>query len=232
MEQEQKKNTYMRVGGLLLGIGLLFLLWMIGTMIEFAEEIEALKRQLQMYYPYSWQQVWNDPQVQGAISQGYTMLFTDKAIFFLPLIISGLILIGVGKSMTITGIKEGITEVTTDKINTLVRQEISNSDLGFVLDGEVPAIICNPNKRKTFDLLVKNRSSRPIKGINVEVQGLAELNLSDFSRYLGTMGALSRRGVRIDILPKNVGNFTLNATVTSTDGHCFTDPIGIQVNHV
>lgn len=43
------------------------------------------------------------------------------------------------------------------------------------------------------------------------------------------MGSLSRRGVRIDIFPKNVGNFTLSATVTSTDGHSFTGPIGVQV---
>ena len=226
----------MIVGGLLLGIGLLFLLWMFGTMIEFAGELEALKREIQMMYPPQyygdyWEQIWNNPQVQGAISGGYSMLFTDKAVFFMPLIISGLILLGVGKSMTITVIKEGVTEVTTDKINTLVKQEISKSDLGFVLDGEVSAIICNPNKRKTFDLLVQNRSRKPIKGINVEVQGLAELNLSDFSRYLGTMGSLSRRGVRVTILPKNVGNFTSTATVTSTDGHSFTGPIGIQVKH-
>ena len=229
MEKEQQKKKFVKVGGLLFAIGLGFLLWMIGTLIEFGQELEALKLELQMYYPYSWEQAWNDPQVQGVISQGYTMLFTDKAIFFIPLIISGLILIGAGKTMTTTVIKEGITEEMTDKINTLERQDISTSDLGFVLDGEVPAIICTSNKRKTFDLLVKNRSSKPIKGINVRVPGSAELDLSDFSRYLGTVGSLSRKGVRIDIFPKNVGNFTLTATVTSTDGHSFTGPIGVQV---
>ena len=118
MEKEQQKKTCKAVGGLLFAIGLGFLLWMAGTMIEFAGELEALKRQIQMLYPYFWEQAWNDPQVQGAISKGYTMLFTDKAVFFIPLIISGLILIGIGKSMTITMIKEGITEVIPDKINT------------------------------------------------------------------------------------------------------------------
>ncbi len=157
------------------------------------------------------------------------MLFTDKAIFFIPLIISGLILIGAGKSMATTMIKEGTTEEMTNKINTLERQNMSNSDLGFVLDGEASVINCTSNKTKTFDLLVKNRSSRPINGINIRVPGLAELNLSDFSRYLGTMGILSRKGVRIVIQPHDVGNFTLNATVTSTDGHSFTSPIGVQV---
>jgi hypothetical protein len=229
MENEKKKKTCIKVGGLLLMIGLGFLLWMIGTLIEFAGELEALKRQLQMYYPYSWEQAWNSPEVQGIISQGYSMLFADKAIFFIPLIISGLILIGAGKSMTITVIKEGILEEMTDKINPLERKKISNSDLGFVLDGEVSTIICTSNKRKTVDLLVQNRSNKPIEGINVRVPGLAELNLSDFSRYLGTMGSLSRRGVRIEIFPKDVGNFTLTATVTSTDGHSFTGPIGVQV---
>ena len=229
MEKEQQKKTCMGVGGFLFGIGLLFLFWMISTMIEFAGELEALKSQLQYYYPYSWQQAWNDPQVQGLINEGYSRLFSDKAVFFIPLIISGLILIGAGKMMPITDIKEGRTEGMTDKIDTLVRDEVSSTDLGIVLDGEVSAIICTSNKRKTFDLLVKNHCNKPIKGINVRVSGLDDLNLSDFSRYLGTMGPLSRRGVRIDILPKNVGNFTLNATVTSADGHSFTDPIGIQV---
>ena len=121
MEKEQQKKTLVGVGGLLLGIGLVFLLWMIGTLIEFGQELEALKLQLQMYYPYSWEQAWNDPQVQGVIIQGYTMLFTDKAIFFIPLIVSGLILIGAGKRMTITVIKEGITEEIPDEINTLER---------------------------------------------------------------------------------------------------------------
>ena len=86
MEKEQQKKTCKTLGGLLLMIGLGFLFWMIGTMIEFAEELEALKRQIQMYYPYSWEQAWNDPQVQGVISEGYRMLFTDKAVFFIPLI--------------------------------------------------------------------------------------------------------------------------------------------------
>ncbi len=95
------------------------------------------------------------------------MLFADKAIFFLPLMIFGLILIGAGKSMKITVIKEGITEVIPDKINTLEKQEKSVSDLRFVLDGEVSSIICTSNKRKTFDLLVQNRGSKPINGINV-----------------------------------------------------------------
>ncbi len=56
-----------------------------------------------------------------------------------------------------------------------------------------------------------------------------ELNLSDLSKNLGTMGSLSRRGVRINIFPKNVGNFNLTAIITSTDGHFFTGPIGVQV---
>ncbi len=126
MDKEKKKKTCISVGGLLLVIGLGFLFWMIGTMIEFAEELEALKSQIQMYYPYSWERYWNDPRVQGAISEGYSMLFTDKAIFFIPLIISGLILIGAGKSMNISVIKEGIPEVITEKINT---PETNNSSL-------------------------------------------------------------------------------------------------------
>ena len=122
MEKEQQKKTLMGVGGLLLLIGFGFLFWMIGTMVEFASELEALKHQLQLYYPFSWEQVWNSPQVQSAISQGYSMLFTDKAVFFLPLMIIGLIFIGAGKRMKITVIKEGITEVITDKINPLEKQ--------------------------------------------------------------------------------------------------------------
>jgi len=229
MEKDQKKKKYTKAGGLLLGIGLLFLFWMIGTMIEFAGELEALKSQIQNYYPYSWEQAWNDPQVKRVISEGYSMLFTDKAIFFIPLIISGLILIGAGKSMTVTVNNEGITEEMADKIYNVEGQDLSTSDLGFVLDGEISSINCASNKRKVFDLLVRNRSSKPIKGINVRVPGLAALNLTEFSRYIGTMGSLSRRGVRIDIFPKSVGNFTLTATITSTDGHSFTGPIGVQV---
>ncbi len=53
MEKEQQKKTLMGVGGLLLVIGFGFLLWMIGTMVEFASELEALKYQLQLYFPFS-----------------------------------------------------------------------------------------------------------------------------------------------------------------------------------
>ena len=111
MEKEQQKKACMTLGGLLLFIGLCFLLWMIGTMVEFAEELETLKRQLQMYYPYSWEQVWNDPRVQEAISEGYMTLFTDKAVFFIPLILAGLIIIRIGKKVSAVVVKEGITEV-------------------------------------------------------------------------------------------------------------------------
>ncbi len=60
------KKTFVKAGGLLFGIGLLFLIWMIGTMIEFAGELEALKLQLQNLYPtyyYGnyWEEAWNDP---------------------------------------------------------------------------------------------------------------------------------------------------------------------------
>jgi hypothetical protein len=118
MEKEQQKNVYMSVGGLMLMIGFGFLLWMISTMIEFGQELEVLKNQLQMYNPYFGGQAWDDPRVQEVIRQGYMTLFTDKAVFFIPLIITGLILIGVGKSKASAEIKEETVKATTDKIQT------------------------------------------------------------------------------------------------------------------
>ncbi|MHA2008981.1 MAG: hypothetical protein ACXABO_15585 [Promethearchaeota archaeon] len=118
MEKEQQKKALMGIGGLSLLIGLCFLLWMIGTMVEFAGELEALKQQIQMYYPYSWEQAWNDPRVQRAISDGYTTLFTDKAVVFIPLIIVGLILIGAGKTTGVPRTEEELTELKSEKIET------------------------------------------------------------------------------------------------------------------
>jgi hypothetical protein len=91
------KNAMYGLGGLLFIVGLIFLFWMIGTMVEFQTYLNELKQEIQMYYPYNWETVWNSPQVRNAISEGYVRLFTDKAGFFLPLMIGGLICIGIGK---------------------------------------------------------------------------------------------------------------------------------------
>ena len=69
----------------------IFFIIMVNTLIEFNVSIAELKAEVQMDYPYMWEQVWNSSEVQGAISEGYIMFFADKAIFFVPLFILAIV---------------------------------------------------------------------------------------------------------------------------------------------
>ena len=89
-----KQKALYGIGGLLISVGLIFVIWMAMTMFEFQDDLKA---ELQQQEPTNWEGTWNSPEVRETIREGYMEIFVDKAIFFIPLLIGGFICVGFGK---------------------------------------------------------------------------------------------------------------------------------------
>jgi len=73
-------------------VGIIFIWMMANDFIEFASFIDSLK---QIYPPY----VFNDPQVQSAITQGYLELAQTPLTVAIPMFILAIIVYGAGKKV-------------------------------------------------------------------------------------------------------------------------------------
>ncbi len=80
------------ISGIFAIIGIIFIWMMVSDFIEFASFIENLK---QTYPPY----IFNDPQVQSAIAQGYLELAQMPLSVAIPMFIIAIIVYGVGKKL-------------------------------------------------------------------------------------------------------------------------------------
>ena len=87
------------ISGIFAIIGIIFIWMMVSDFIEFASFIENLK---QTYPPY----IFNDPQVQSAIAQGYLELAQMPLSVAIPMFIIAIIVYGVGKKVAIRNLKE------------------------------------------------------------------------------------------------------------------------------
>jgi len=75
-------------------------LWiMFSDFIEFGSQVELLKEQVQMMYPFTWEQYWNDPQVQKAISDGYGQLARVPLTVAIPMFIAAGVLLVISKNV-------------------------------------------------------------------------------------------------------------------------------------
>jgi hypothetical protein len=73
---------------------------MVSTMVEFQTYTDSLYRELVYQYgQYTADMVWNSPEVQNVLANGYMTLFTDKAVFFIPSFIVCVVLVVVMKRM-------------------------------------------------------------------------------------------------------------------------------------
>jgi len=73
-------------------VGIIFIWMMVSDFIEFASFIDSLK---QVYPPY----VFNDPQVQSAITQGYLELAQIPLTVAIPMFILAIVVYGAGKKV-------------------------------------------------------------------------------------------------------------------------------------
>jgi len=80
------------IAGIFAIIGIIFIWMMVSDFIEFASFIDQLR---QMYPPY----VFNDPQVQSAITQGYLELAQMPLSVAIPMFIIAIIVYGVGRKL-------------------------------------------------------------------------------------------------------------------------------------
>lgn len=103
----------------------------------------------------------------------------------------------------------------------------SETDFKFYLDGWVGPIYLHQDMRKKFYLTVKNFSSIPISGTEVQLSGPPHVELIIKSRKIRAKKKINK----IDFLisPKELGLFTLTATLTSDVGHRIAFPIKIRV---
>jgi hypothetical protein len=80
------------IGVISILVGLIFVMWMVGTLMEFQAAIDDLHQQILYSYGSTYgEYIWNQPEVQDAIQNGYMMLIADKAVIFVPLFIIGAI---------------------------------------------------------------------------------------------------------------------------------------------
>ena len=80
------------IAGIFAIIGIIFIWMMVSDFIEFGSFIDQLR---QMYPPY----VFNDPQVQSAITQGYLELAQMPLSVAIPMFIIAIIVYGVGRKL-------------------------------------------------------------------------------------------------------------------------------------
>ena len=80
------------IAGIFAIIGIIFIWMMVSDFIEFASFIDQLR---QMYPPY----VFNDPQVQSVITQGYLELAQMPLSVAIPMFIIAIIVYGVGRKL-------------------------------------------------------------------------------------------------------------------------------------
>jgi hypothetical protein len=100
MDNKQKKAVLGIFVGISALIGCIFLFWMVSTMVEFQTYTDSLYRELVYQYgQYTADMVWNSPEVQNVLANGYMTLFTDKAVFFIPSFIVCVVLVVVMKRM-------------------------------------------------------------------------------------------------------------------------------------
>jgi hypothetical protein len=98
MENKQKKAVLGIFVGISALIGCIFLFWMISTMLEFQAYTDSLYRDLVYQYgQYTADMMWNSPEVQNVLMNGYITLFIDKAVFFIPSFIVCVVLVAVMK---------------------------------------------------------------------------------------------------------------------------------------
>ena len=81
------------LAGICMIVAFIALIGMFSDFAEFGAYVEQLKEQIQMMYPFTWEQYWNNPLVQETISDGYAQLARDPLMLAIPMIIIGIILI-------------------------------------------------------------------------------------------------------------------------------------------
>lgn len=82
------------IAGICLIVAVIALAGMFSDFAEFGAYLEQLKAQLQMMYPFTWEQYWNDPQVQKVIADGYAQLAREPLTLAIPMfIIAGVLLV-------------------------------------------------------------------------------------------------------------------------------------------
>lgn len=94
-------------------VAVIALVDMFSDFAEFGAYVQQLKEQIQMMYPFTWEQYWNDPLVQNTISDGYAQLARDPLMLAIPMIIIGIVLI-VGSSVVAKRAK-GLSRITQVK---------------------------------------------------------------------------------------------------------------------
>ena len=125
---------------------------------------------------------------------------------------------------------EVLDEKTSDpKEASLSDTAVSESDLMLSLRGGSNVIVTTQYIRKQIIFFIENLSSSPIHQIELQLSGPSHVNIPPASKKIRVIGSHATERAIITILPKELGDFTLNATLHYGSGHSIVVPINLQV---
>ena len=106
---------------------------------------------------------------------------------------------------------------------------VSEFGLKLSLEGGSGTVLTSQYVPKVINLLIENVSSQPIYQIEVQLSGPSHVNIPPKSKKFRVIGSHTTEKAAFSILPKALGNFTLNATLLHEPGQSMLLPINLQV---
>lgn len=106
---------------------------------------------------------------------------------------------------------------------------VMESDLKLSLGGFNDYVSSTPYIHKDINLFIENTGTSPKYQIAIQLSGPPQIQISPTSKKLRVVGSLSTKRATFKILSKEVGNFTLNATLFYESGQSFVLPINLKV---
>lgn len=106
---------------------------------------------------------------------------------------------------------------------------VMESDLKLSLGGFNEYVSSTPYIRKDINLFIENTGTSPKYQIAIQLSGPPQIQISPISKKFRVVGSHLTKRATFQILPKEVGNFTLNATLFYESGQSLVLPINLKV---
>lgn len=125
---------------------------------------------------------------------------------------------------------ETLDEIESTPIETsLSDASVSESGLVLSLGAGSGVIVATQYIRKEITVFIENLSSSPVYQIEVQLSAPARSFIPPESKKFSVIKSLTTKRVTFNIVPKELGNFTINATLLYGSGDSIVLPINLQV---
>jgi hypothetical protein len=119
--------------------------------------------------------------------------------------------------------------VSTPKESSLSDASVSESGLVLSLGAGSGVIVATQYIRKEITVFIENLSSSPVYHIELQLSAPARSFIPPESKKFSVIKSNATKRVAFNILPKELGNFTINATLLYGSGDSLVLPINLQV---